>query len=216
MQRILLIKTIPSGTVFGKVTVIGPGKPCRRTDGRAPSTSVCRCECGNIREFSNNFLKRHAPRGNLCCGCIRRARAGVCRTPTYRSWAHMNDRCSNPKSKDFYRYGGRGIAVCQRWRESYDFFLEDIGHRPSRDYSLDRFPDMNGNYEPGNVRWATKLEQANNTRTNRFIEFRGEIKTLAQWSRAFGFGAGRLRERIDRGWDLGRAMTQPRIVKRTT
>lgn len=79
-------------------------------------------------------------------------------TPEYRSWMAMLDRCRNPNNGSFHRYGGRGITVCQRWRRSYIAFLEDMGRRPSIAYTLDRI-DNDGNYEPGNCRWATAKVQ---------------------------------------------------------
>jgi hypothetical protein len=79
----------------------------------------------------------------------------------------MNARCYYPKASEYARYGGRGITVCDRWRESYEAFLADVGRKPSRAHSIDRFPDVDGNYEPGNVRWATAKEQADNRRPRR-------------------------------------------------
>lgn len=89
-------------------------------------------------------------------------------TPEYRAWANMHTRCSNPKSSYFPRYGGRGISVCSRW-DSFEFFLSDMGNRPSRGHSLDRFPNRDGNYEPGNCRWATSQEQNRNRSTTRAV-----------------------------------------------
>jgi hypothetical protein len=83
-------------------------------------------------------------------------------SPTYHSWTAMKKRCRDPNNKDWKIYGGRGISYCERW-ERFDNFLADMGERPEGT-SLDRFPDKNGNYEPGNCRWATDLEQARNRR----------------------------------------------------
>ena len=86
-------------------------------------------------------------------------RHGLYGTPTYRSWQAMRWRCNNPNSKKYSAYGGAGIKVCRRWEQSFLAFVEDMGLRPSKDHTLDRYPDAKGNYRPGNVRWATKSEQ---------------------------------------------------------
>jgi hypothetical protein len=93
----------------------------------------------------------------------------------------MFDRCINPKDAYYHRYGGRGIRICDRWRD-FQAFLADMGERPSPQHSLDRI-DVNGHYEPANCRWATKVQQANNTSTNRFIVIEGRSDSLANWVR---------------------------------
>src|SRR5690349_17126667 len=87
------------------------------------------------------------------------------RTPEFNAWANMIQRCTNPRCPEFKRYGAVGIRICARWQE-FANFLADVGPRPSAEHSLDRFPNNNGNYEPGNVRWATAAEQQANLRTN--------------------------------------------------
>lgn len=93
---------------------------------------------------------------------------GVSITPTYRAWVNMRNRCENPKSTQFAHYGGRGIKVCDRWH-SYENFLTDVGERPSAKHSLDRYPNVDGDYEPGNTRWATQTEQCRNRRNTRAV-----------------------------------------------
>lgn len=110
-------------------------------------------------------------------------------------WEGMIGRCANPNNKDYERYGGRGITVCQRWLDSYDAFESDMGERPPGS-SIDRI-DNDGNYEPGNVRWASSAEQSRNTRTNHPVTFNGETHLVVEWADLLGINritlAGRLR-----------------------
>src|SRR5438094_3143938 len=129
-------------------------------------------------------------------------------SPEYISWEAMKQRCFDPKKPNYHLYGGRGITVCERWMD-FRNFLADMGPRPSPAHSLDRFPDRDGNYEPGNVRWATGEQQANNTRTNRHITFHEETLTLAQWARRLDIGEGTLRWRLKAGWSIERAFSTP-------
>ena len=85
-------------------------------------------------------------------------------TPEYRAWGNMKDRCYNLHHPAYYLYGGRGVIVCEAWLNNYIQFLTDVGRRPSPNHSIDRYPNKTGNYEPGNVRWATKYEQTHNRR----------------------------------------------------
>jgi hypothetical protein len=121
--------------------------------------ALCRCDCGVTKEVSADAIRAGRQRS---CGCARTVH-GMSGTPEYRTWANLIDRCTNPCSKSYDRYGGRGIRVCDRWRASFEAFLADVGPRPSAKHSIDRYPDNDGHYEPGNVRWATRTEQQRNT-----------------------------------------------------
>lgn len=116
-------------------------------------------------------------------------------------------RCGNPNSKDFKYYGGRGIKVCDRWLESFDNFLEDMGEPPAS-ATLDRI-NNNGNYEKDNCRWASRLEQGNNRRTNRLLEFHGKSMTIRQWARHLNIPFSAIHGRLNRGWDIERVLTTP-------
>lgn len=129
------------------------------------------------------------------------------RSPEYQVWNGLRERCNNPKCKDYPRYGGRGIAVCDRW-DQFSNFLADVGPRPSPKHTIDRI-DNEGDYEPGNVRWATVVEQANNRRSNVRLLFNGEEFTITQWARKIGLGTSTLHERLKAGWSVERALTTP-------
>lgn len=133
----------------------------------------------------------------------------------YHAWAAMKVRCSNSNCKDWYLYGGRGISVCAKWRTSFEAFFQDVGARPSPTHSLDRYPNANGNYEPGNVRWATRKQQARNwSRRNRLFTHSGESLTLSEWAERLGMSRESLRDRIDGGWPISLALTTPPVRKR--
>lgn len=119
----------------------------------------------------------------------------------------MRERCLNKFSDDYRLWGARGITICERWN-SFERFFEDMGERPSLKHTLERL-DVNGNYEPGNCVWATALEQGNNKRNNRFIEFGGERLTLAQWGRRLGLSPEGIASRL-RQWPIEQALTQVR------
>lgn len=126
-------------------------------------------------------------------------------SPEYRAWANMKHRCCNPAANGFSNYGGRGITVCERWVESFEAFLADMGPRPSPKYSLDRI-DNAGNYEPQNCRWATATEQSRNRRGTANIPFDGRLVTVTELSEITGTPEHLLRNRLRRGWPLERAI----------
>jgi hypothetical protein len=132
------------------------------------------------------------------------------KTPEYRAWAHMLDRCYNPNNKSFHNYGGRGITICEKWCHSFSAFLRDVGPRPSPKHSIDRYPNKNGNYEPNNVRWATQKQQMNNMRLNVFVRFRGRKISLTDLAHRSVVSAKVIHTRIFYlGWSVERAITTP-------
>lgn len=110
----------------------------------------------------------------------------------------MKQRCLNPKHEAYHNYGGRGITICERWKKSFKAFLKDMGRRPTPKHTLDRHPNNDGNYEPGNCRWATRKEQCNNYRCNQVVEFNGKSQTLTQWAEELGIKAVTLHARLFR------------------
>lgn len=170
----------------------------------------CRCECGNSGTIWAGSLTKGASRS---CGCLQaesRVTHGGSRGPEYNVWRSMIQRCHNPKNTSYHRYGGRGIRVADRWRGEDGFarFLADIGPRPSMKHTMDRHPDPAGNYEPGNVRWATIRQQQQNTRRNVNITFRGRAMCLQEWARELGVSCPTLSYRV-KHWPLEKAMTTP-------
>lgn len=133
------------------------------------------------------------------------------RTPTYNSWHAMWRRTTNPNHHAWYRYGGRGVRVCARWRD-FDAFLSDMGERPDG-ATLDRYPDNDGDYEPGNCRWATRTQQANNRRNSVALSAFGTVMTVAEWSRAHGVRIDTIHKRLDAGWSHACAVL-PRLSNR--
>lgn len=137
------------------------------------------------------------------------------RWPEYASWSNMISRCTNTTNKDYASYGGRGICVCDRWRQSFQNFLADMGRKPlGARTTLDRFPNNDGNYEPGNCRWATQQEQMGNTRRNQFITYKEETHNLYTWALKIGVRPRTLYTRIRRGWNAERILEPTNTRKR--
>lgn len=134
--------------------------------------------------------------------------------PEYALWGKMRSRCKNPNATDYARYGGRGIGICDRWSD-FDLFLADVGKRPSSEHSLDR-EDNDGHYEPGNVKWATRVEQQNNKRNTHWVEYRGEKMSVADAVRASGSIVTRENAtcRIKHGWPVATAVETPPLFRR--
>ena len=165
---------------------------------------LCECDCGNTTELIGRALQSGNTRS---CGCLHLEAArthGLTDTPEYRVWSSMFTRCYNEKSDNYKDYGARGVTVCDRWRESFENFLADMGPRPAG-MSLDRI-DVNGNYEPSNCRWATGVEQMNNTRNNRRVTANGVTKTLMQWCRERALPYDRVWHRLHSGWSPEKAL----------
>jgi hypothetical protein len=125
------------------------------------------------------------------------------RTPEYRSWQKMKQRCYSPSQYCYHLYGGRGITICERWLDSFVNFLEDMGQKPSPTHSIDRI-DNNGHYEPGNCRWATPQEQMDNSRRSTMLTHKGETLSIRAWSRKLGVTHSGISYRLKQGWTIDR------------
>src|SRR6266487_1181524 len=159
-----------SGSKFGRLTAIRIAAKNKQGTYRW----LCKCDCGNEAIVKVASLMD----GNTnSCGCLlsesmskRKTKHNACNTPEYDAWQNMKSRCYDKNRKQYKDYGGRGILVCERWLNSFENFISDMGIKPSAKHSLDRFPDKNGNYEPANCRWANFYEQSRNTRKSRWLE----------------------------------------------
>ena len=205
-----------AGQCFGRLRVI------QRAENKGHDTAwLCRCNCGRecvVRAFS---LKRGTTKS---CGCLARevtsewsrrvnTKHGKHKTRLHTIWALMKDRCYNKKSKSYKNYGGRGITVCDEWRNDFIAFDEWANTNGYNDMlTIDRI-DVNGNYEPSNCRWITLQEQAFNKRTSRFVEYNGKKKTVAEWAKEIGLGRKTLEYRLDAGWPLEKALSSKKYNK---
>lgn len=199
---------------FGILTVIDRAE-------NSPAGKVrwnCRCRCGKvIPVLSSNLTRSHT----TSCGCDRQHK--LTGMPEYRVWCGMRQRCNDKNHPSYRRHGSRGIKVCDRWND-FRLFLADMGPRPSPDHTIER-KDNDGNYEPGNCRWATWDEQAANRSSNRWITISGVTKLMSHWADEFGLHPATLKTRIDSGWPperwfdpvkqttRGRRPHQPVIIK---
>lgn len=196
------VRAIQNGDVFGRLTVMSE---------RQGQYVTCMCECGVAKSIRVYLLINGQTKS---CGCLRRTAPaiqkrthGYSKTPTYRSWCLMRSRCNNPNFPKYPRYGGRGIAVCERW-ERFENFLADMGPRPA-DTTLHRL-DNDGDYSPGNCQWATTTDQARNKTTSRLLTFEGKTQSLADWADEKGINPFTLWNRIATyGWTVEAALTTP-------
>ncbi len=198
-----------AGRRFGRLLVCDRAANVVNASGQQVIVWNCVCDCGTRKQIRTNTIIHH---GVDSCGCgtaqklsaVHRTH-GLSGTPEHRAWKEMRGRCLNPTYKQFADYGGRGIGVCREWLDSFAAFLAHIGPRPSPRHSLDRI-DVNGNYEPGNVRWATRLVQNNNKRTNLQLSVKGETLTVRDASIKYGVNPKTIRKRLARGWPVETAV----------
>ena len=188
-----------TGQKFGKLTVI------ERAENKGRKAAwKCRCECGNICVVAASQLKRKGAKATKSCGCLQkenRIKHGLVNSRTYRIWAGAKDRCNNPHSTSYRRYGGRGITMASEFANSFQTFYDYVSKLPhfgEEGYTLDRI-DNNKGYERGNLRWANRKTQQNNLRSNHIIEYNGEKMTVAEAAEKSGLVYGTLSNRVRRG-----------------
>lgn len=204
-----------TGKRFGRLTVIG-----RATRTGKNTYWLCRCDCGGQKNVSRSNLINGQVQS---CGCLRvektvarHRKHGMSNTRLYSVWKAMLERCYEPKADRYPIYGGRGISVCDEWRKSFSaFYIWAQSNGYLEGLTIDRI-NVNGNYCPENCRWATRMEQQNNMRTNHLITFRGQTKTIAEWSREIGVDRHVLGSRIRNGWSIERALTEPVHTEKRT
>lgn len=202
-----------TGLKFGRLLVLGYW-------GRSDAGQhkwLCKCDCGTEKAILGRALGKG---GTISCGCFARKAVGernrkhglhssrAAQHPLFNVWRSMRRRCCKPTHPQFFRYGARGIKVCERWMTSFANFVSDMGPRPERGLSIERI-DNNGNYTPENCRWATVGEQANNRRTNKRLTVGGASKTVSQWARTSGLNRGTIEGRLRNGWGSERAIKTP-------
>lgn len=183
-----------TGQQFGRLTVI---KRLLISNGYNSRVVECLCnpEYGGCGKTTTVDLSRLIDGAVVSCGCYRKERAtkhGHHKVPEYKTWVNIKQRCYNKKNDQYDDYGGRGITMCDEWKESFEAFYRDMGPRPSPEHSIDR-RDNNKGYSKENCRWATLVEQANNRRDNLYFDFDGDRKTLTEWCREFGLNYNRIR-----------------------
>lgn len=204
-----------TGTRFGRLVVTGRGV----TKPRGKIYWTCLCECGRVKQIRGDHLKNGLI---VSCGCfqdesriITHTTHGYTGTSLYAVYNTMLARCENPNHSQFPVYGGRGISVCEEWKNSFDSFLEwALAAGYEEGLSIDR-RDNDGNYEPSNCRWVTSKVQANNKSNNHFITYKGETHTIAEWAEITGISQYTISQRIRKlGWDEVKAITTPTHTRR--
>lgn len=187
--------------------------------GKRPTMWKCKCDCGNIISAQGSGLRNGHTKS---CGCYGREKLlqnntkhNLSNHRLYRIWAQMKDRCYNPKSHNYKHYGGRGIAVCDEWKNSFESFYSwsiSSGYKddaPRGLYTLDRI-DVNGNYCPENCRYTDTKEQSLNKRTTHYLTLNGETKPITVWANEIGVHPTTIDSRIRKhGWSVEKALTTP-------
>ena len=203
------------GTRFGRLVVLA------RAENKGSEVQwLCKCDCGTIVAVNGKSLRRGQTKS---CGCIRDELTaerftthGATKSDKtnhdyriYAIWRTMIDRCYNPHCTGYDRYGGRGIIVCAEWLHSFEAFrmwAKNNGYQEN--LSIDRLNGMEG-YTPENCRWATPVQQTRNRKCTRFLTYMGEKKTIMEWATKYNLPYHVVKNRINRGWPIERALTEP-------
>lgn len=196
------------GQRFGRLVAI----KALGADSRRQIQWSCQCDCGGTAIVPSGRLRGGDTKS---CGCLhnegvaqRMTKHGGCGTRIYRIWANMRERCERPGKDAYYRYGARGIKVCDEWQDFSKFREWALVRGYADDLSIDRI-DNDGPYSPDNCRWATRLEQARNTAKNMYLTYRSETLALSAWSERTGIGYSTIRKRLELGWTIDKALETP-------
>ncbi len=195
-----------TGRRFGRLIVV----KYVGMDAKERSFWQCLCDCGKIKEINGASLRRKATQS---CGCIRNEKIrersmthGESKTPEHGIWCGIKSRTGNPNSPAFPNYGGRGIKMCDRWIHSFENFLADMGKKPTPKHTIER-KNNEGNYDPDNCTWATRMDQSNNKRSNKFVTYNGKTLTISQLARESGITPHQLNYRITKmKWPIEEAV----------
>lgn len=172
----------------------------------------CLCLICGAEFFKQLGAIRHRGTGGRYCSADCRIKAttthGKTKSPEYKAWRGIRERCTNPALRSYSDYGGRGISICPEWADSFAEFYRHVGDRPSPHHTIERI-NNEGNYEPGNVKWATMHDQARNKRNTKLLTLNGMTKCQADWARMFGVDPTVIQSRLSRGWPVADAITIP-------
>lgn len=201
--------TVKPGNRFGRLEILAVGK----TAGTYNYRAVYRCDCGTVRSTAVATLQTGQSKS---CGCLVREKTtkhGLHKSPLYRVWVRMHQRCYDPKIEKYPHYGGRGITVCERWHDVTKFH-EDMSPLYRDGLWLDRI-DNDGPYSPENCRWTARSTQQRNKRNNIVISFNGRSQVLQDWCDELGIRYGLVWDRIRAGWEPVKALSTPaRAIRR--
>lgn len=197
-----------SNMEFGRLTALGP-------TGRGNDGGIlwhCRCICGKETIVTGAHLRSGH---TTSCGCYqsditteRSTSHGMSRTKEYQVWCSMNERCRNPNNRHYRDYGGRGIVVCEEWKEDFVVFHDYMGDLPFKGATVDRINNELG-YFPGNVKWSTQTEQARNRRNNTMLTYNGKTQSMSAWAEEAGMGHSTIQTRMKLGWPIDKVLTEP-------
>lgn len=206
-----------TGMRFGRLAVMGLGETKVSPKGKKTPLWKCKCDCGNEISVTYSHLTLNHTKS---CGCLRDEQRrtshtvhGLSHSRIDEIYKSIKERCYNPRCKAYYRYGGRGIKMCDEWLHDKQAFFEwAFKNGYQNDLSIDRI-NNDGDYEPNNCRWTTAKEQANNTSKNRRISFNGEEHTLSEWQDIVGISQKTIGYRIRSNWSIEDALTIPPSFK---
>jgi hypothetical protein len=212
MQKVMPRRHDHTGKRFGKLTAIEIDESAG-----IPIRWFCLCDCGKRKSIKASHLVSGNVTSCASKGCIIRLgsseREAILRTKEYRAWIRMKERCYASQSSHREKYRELNIQVCDRWKQSYSYFLVDVGRAPTPKHSLDRINTF-GNYEPGNVRWATMKEQNRNKTNTTNVTIHGITKSAASWDDDMGYPKQTVYNRKRAGWSDYDAVMKPLRTKK--